>query len=135
MKADGRRVRSSTTALTHTTGAARCEGSSIPITFGRSRQRLGARLARWKAPLSGAFSRVRFSVEPTRGPQIQGPFMTSNDHASNELREHLARVIEILRPHAQSSGRFHNPSDLATAIGLAAVSLERAGRLVGKLGK
>jgi len=27
------------------------EGSSIPITFGRSRQRLGARL--WKEPLSG----------------------------------------------------------------------------------
>jgi hypothetical protein len=29
----------------------RSEGSSIPITFGRSPQRLGARL--WKEPLSG----------------------------------------------------------------------------------
>jgi hypothetical protein len=61
--------------------------------------------------------------------------MTSNEHASNELREHLARVIEILRPYAQSPGCFHNPQDVATAIALAGVSLNRAGRLVGKLGK
>jgi hypothetical protein len=55
-------------------GASRREGSSIPITFGRSRQRLGAHLARWKASLSGASLRARFSVEPTRGPSFkQGP--------------------------------------------------------------
>jgi hypothetical protein len=61
--------------------------------------------------------------------------MTSNDHASNELREHLARVVEILRPYAQSSGQFHSQQDVATAISLASVSLSRAGRLVERLGK
>jgi hypothetical protein len=61
--------------------------------------------------------------------------MTSNAHASNELREHLNRVIEILRPYAQSSGRFHNLQDVTNAINLAGMSLSRAERLVSKLGK
>jgi hypothetical protein len=58
--------------------------------------------------------------------------MTNNDHASNELREHLARVIEVLRPYAQSAGRFHNPKDVQTAINLASISLSRAERVASR---
>jgi hypothetical protein len=43
-----------------------------------------------------------------------------------EIREHLLRVIEIVRPYARSTGRFHNREDLRTAISSATVSLERA---------
>jgi hypothetical protein len=59
--------------------------------------------------------------------------MINNDRASNELREHLSRVIEILRPYAQSHGPFHNPKDVQTAINLAGISLLRAERLASRL--
>jgi hypothetical protein len=55
-----------------------------------------------------------------------------NDHVSNELREELARVIDILRPHAQSHGPFHNPKDVQTAINLAGISLLQAERFASR---
>jgi len=51
----------------------------------------------------------------------------------DRVREQLERVVEILRPHAQSSGSFVNPQDVRTAIDLAGVSLSRGARLVSKL--
>jgi hypothetical protein len=33
-----------------------------------------------------------------------------------EIREHLLRVIEIVRPYARSTGKFHNREDLRTAV-------------------
>jgi hypothetical protein len=47
------------------------KANPTPIISGRNRQRLGARLARWKASPSGALLRARFSVEPTGGRQFQ----------------------------------------------------------------
>jgi len=70
-----------------------------------------------------ALWRARCSVEPSRWSPISGTVATiNNDHASNKLRERLNRVIEMLQPRAQSSGRFYNPQDVATTTTLAGVS-------------
>jgi hypothetical protein len=44
----------------------------------------------------------------------------------DEVREHLSRVIEILKPHAQSQGLFNDLADLRMAITLAGHALEKA---------
>jgi hypothetical protein len=83
----------------------------------------------WLRPLAGA---AAFANSVTLGDQTLGMVRVLDilvtiatrmvDHVSNELREHLARVVEILRPYAQSRGPFHNPQDVATAINLASIS-------------
>ena len=52
--------------------------------------------------------------------------------SASEIREQLHRVIEILRPYANSTGKFHNSADVRVAISLAQVALERAAHLAAK---
>lgn len=56
--------------------------------------------------------------------------MTSPDDA---IREQLQHVIRILRPYAQSKGRFHDPNDVKSALLLANHALESALIELGRL--
>jgi hypothetical protein len=59
--------------------------------------------------------------------------MTDHTAVETELREQLQRVVEIVRPYANSHGHFHNALDVRTAVELAGIALERARKLAERL--
>jgi hypothetical protein len=58
--------------------------------------------------------------------------MAAQQNATDELRQHLNQVINILQPYALSSGPI-DKQRADTAIKLAAVYLQWADRAVGRL--
>jgi hypothetical protein len=44
----------------------------------------------------------------------------------DQIREQLLNVLRVIQPYARSTGSFHNPDDLRSAIKLASQYLKRA---------